>query len=47
MRRRDVKICRKCKSLYIWEHGGIIMTPLDYADRGLCENCRNRKIYKQ
>ncbi len=40
MRRMEMKICRECKNIYRWESGGLIMTPQDYVDMGLCEKCR-------
>ena len=46
MRRIEIKICRKCKAPYRWERGGIIMTPQDYMDMGLCEKCRPKNREK-
>jgi len=43
MRRVEYKICRKCKKTYRWESGGIIMTPQDHMDMGLCEVCRTKE----
>lgn len=40
MRKVEYKICKKCKKMYRFESGGIIMTPQDYMDKGLCEECR-------
>ena len=42
MRRIEMKICRECKTMYRWESGGIIMTPQDHMDMGLCEKCRTK-----
>ena len=42
MRRIEMKICRECKTIYRWESGGIIMTPQDHMDMGLCERCRTK-----
>lgn len=46
MRRIEMKICRECKTMYRWESGGIIMTPQDYMDMGLCERCRTKMKLK-
>ncbi len=46
MRRVEYKICRKCKKMYRWESGGIIMTPQDYIDMGLCERCRAKMVFQ-
>ncbi len=40
MRRTELKTCRKCGTIYTWTSGGIVMTPMDHADRGLCPKCR-------
>lgn len=42
MRRIEMKICRECKTIYRWKSGGIIMTPQDHMDMGLCERCRTK-----
>ena len=46
MRKIEYKICRKCKKMYRWESGGIIMTPQDHMDMGLCEICRTKMAVK-
>ena len=46
MRRIEMKICRECKIMYRWESGGIIMTPQDHMDMGLCEKCRTKAKLK-
>ena len=43
MRKIEYKICRKCKKLYRWESGGIVMTSQDHMDMGLCEICRTKE----
>jgi len=47
MRHIELKVCRKCKGLYKWEYGGIVMTPKDHSDRGLCPKCRAISIIKK
>lgn len=42
MRRIEMKICRKCKTMYRWESGGIVMIPQEHMDTGLCEKCRTK-----
>ena len=44
MKKIELKICRKCGGTYVWTRGGIVMTPIDYADRGLCPKCRVFKL---
>lgn len=44
MRKTELKKCRKCGEKYVWTSGGIIMTPMDYSDRGLCPKCRVLKF---
>lgn len=46
MRRIEMKICCECKTVYRWESGGIIMTPQDHMDMGLCEKCRTKAKLK-
>ena len=46
MRSIEMKICRECKTMYRWESGGIIMTPQDHMDMGLCEKCRTEMKLK-
>ena len=46
MRRIEMKICRECKTMYRWESGGIVMTPRDHMDMGLCERCRTKMKLK-
>lgn len=43
MRKIEYKVCRKCKKMYRWESGGIIMTPQDHMDMGLCKKCRTKE----
>ena len=40
MRRIEVRICKKCGKPYMWESGGIVSTPADYMDYGMCKSCR-------
>ncbi len=42
MRRMEVKTCKKCGRTYLWESGGIVATPGDYMDCGMCPACRIR-----
>lgn len=46
MRKVEFKVCRKCKRMYRWESGGIIMTPQDHIDMGLCELCKTKMRIK-
>lgn len=46
MKKIEYKVCRKCKKMYRWESGGIIMTPQDHMDNGLCEICRTKETIK-
>lgn len=40
MRRIEIKICKKCGKTYLWESGGIVSTPVDFLDYGMCPVCR-------
>ena len=40
MRHTEFKKCRKCGRMYKWTWGGIVATPQDHADRGMCSICR-------
>lgn len=40
MRKIEFKVCRKCGKVYMWQSGGIIATPSDFSDHGLCPVCR-------
>lgn len=44
MLKTEVKICKKCGKPYMWSHGGIVATPRDYADCGLCTVCRANSV---
>ena len=46
MRRVEFKMCRECKEIYRWESGGIIVTPQDHVDLGLCKKCRTKQTMK-
>ena len=46
MRRVEFKVCRECKGIYRWESGGIIATPQDHMDFGLCKKCRIKQTMK-
>lgn len=46
LRRNEMKVCKKCKTLYRWDRGGVVMTPQDYMDKGLCEKCRKKQRIK-
>lgn len=46
MRRVEFKMCRECKEIYRWESGGIIATPQDHVDLGLCKKCRTKQTMK-
>ena len=45
MRKVEFKVCRKCNKMYRWESGGIVMTPRDHMDMGLCERCRAKMVF--
>lgn len=45
MRRTELRTCKRCKKIYTWDCGGIVMTPNDHADKGLCEACRGKGIH--
>ena len=40
MRRIEFKTCKKCGKPYVWTSGGIVATPADYMDHGMCDACR-------
>ena len=40
MRRIEFKVCKKCGKTYRWENGGIVSTPADFFDYGMCPACR-------
>ena len=40
MRRIEFKVCRNCGKTYLWESGGIVSTPADFVDFGMCPVCR-------
>jgi len=40
MRRIEVRICKKCGKTYMRESGGIVSTPADYLDDGMCRSCQ-------
>ena len=46
MRHMDIRVCRECKEPYLRETGGIVATPQDYMDSGLCKKCRRKRIIK-
>ena len=45
MRKIEVKKCKKCGKAYVWESGGIVSTPADYMDLGMCSSCRVKTSY--
>lgn len=40
MRRIEFKVCRKCGKTYLRESGGIVATPADFVDCGMCTACK-------
>ena len=40
MRRIEFKVCRKCGKTYLRERGGIVATPADFVDSGMCTACK-------
>lgn len=40
MIRTEIRRCRKCHRVYIKTNGGVIFTPGECFDRGLCPKCR-------
>ena len=44
MLRIKMKRCKKCGKLYTWKSGGIVATPKDFMDFGMCTRCRVRYV---
>lgn len=47
MKKTEMKKCRRCGKMYIWESGGFVMSPKDFADGGMCEICRKLAMIKK
>lgn len=46
MRRIEFKVCKKCGKAYLWESGGIVSSPADFMDYGMCPACRGKALGK-